>query len=415
MQDLAGLIPEASAARIALPAASTLRAWLEALQDWHWLAAPLAVVVASRAAVLMIAWVGVYVLPQDPSLNTMFRGPAYSARPFLGLWYAWDASWYAAIALNGYQASGPEAPGLAFWPLLPLLEALVSRLALLIFPPVSPGAAVMWAGLLVVFCAFLGGAALVYRLVAADHGPDVARRATTFLAFAPGAFYYTAPYPEALLLAGVAGCLLALRHQRWLLAGLAGMAAAVAHVPGCLLALPFAWEYLLRRRGRIGPSVLWLLLIPLGPGLWLLYLWTLTGDFLAPVTAARAFWTHRPAWPWETVAHAIPLAFRQPYPDVQVLLNLVATLLAAGAAVWALRAGHASWGLWTVALLALYLSLPAYEPLDGMLRYSLAALPIWLLLARMARHPALEAGILGLLTTLLGLLTAMFIRGYWIA
>jgi hypothetical protein len=186
---------------------------------------------------------------------------------------------------------------------------------------------------------------LLYRLVLADYSPDVARRTAAFITVSPAAVYFTAVYPTALLLLGVAGCFLALRQERWALAGVAGLFAAVAQVPGCLLVLPYAWEYLVRRRGRIGPSALWVLLIPLRPGLWLAYLWTLTGDLLAPVSAAYALWPHRSAWPWDTIVSQALRIFANPAHHALGLVNLAATGLAIAASLWALAVRRASWGL----------------------------------------------------------------------
>ncbi|MBI3967627.1 MAG: hypothetical protein HY329_18475 [Chloroflexi bacterium] len=274
---------------------------------------------------------------------------------------------------------------------------------------------IAWAGLLVVFVAFAVGLVLLYRMVLEDHGPDIARRAIAFLAFAPGAFFYTAAYPEALLLAGTVGCLWALRHERWLLAGLAGCVAAVAQVPGSLLVSPFAWEYLRRRRRRLGPSLLWGLLIPLGPATWLAHLSLTTGELLAPVSRANKFWAHYYAWPWDTVSLGVARVLGGSAIELLDLLNLTITLAALGASFWALRAGHTGWGIWSLAVLALYLSVPSVRPFDGMLRYCLPIVPLWLLAARVVRSPALEGGVIGGLAAVLGLLTALYVNGYWIA
>jgi hypothetical protein len=397
------------------PLARNARRVVVALAPWRWLLVPLTLVLASRATVFAIGYVGLHLVPASPRLNTMFHSLAYTARPDLGPWFAWDASWYAEIALHGYQAHGPGAATVAFWPLLPLLEAALSRLLQLAVPRISPGGAVLWAGLIVVFAAFSLAMVLFYRLVDAQEGPDVARRAVAFLAFAPGALYFTAPYPEALLIGAVAGCLWALRCERWALAGLAGGLGAVAHVPGCLLAIPFAWEYVTRRRGRLDWSALWVFLIPLGPAIWLAYLWTLTGHPLAPVRAAQTLWPHRWHWPWETLATGAHAALSNHRWEMLEVLNLWAVMLALVSLLWTLRVGPVSWGLWGLAVLILHLSLPAYKPFDGMLRYTLAILPTWLLLARLARHPAAEGAIIGALAALLGLLTALYIRGHWVA
>src|SRR5205807_5946923 len=154
-------------------------------------------------------------------------------------WYAWDAGWYLSISQHGYSTSGADAPSVAFWPLLPMLEWLVQR-PLLLLGGAEPSVWMRVVGLLVTLSTFLVGLALVYRLLLAVSGSlDQARRGATFLAFAPGALFFTTPYPEGLLLGGVSGCLLALHHRKWMLAGIAGAAAALAQRPGWLLVWRF--------------------------------------------------------------------------------------------------------------------------------------------------------------------------------
>jgi hypothetical protein len=243
---------------------------------------------------------------------------------------------------------------------------------------------------------------------------DDARRGATFLAFAPGALFFSPPYPEGLLLGGVSACLLALHQRRWALAGLAGAVAALAQKPGWLLALPFAWAYLSSER-RVGWSLGWLLLIPLAPLAWLAYLARVVGDPLAPFEAAGRFWEHALAWPWQTLAAAVGLALEAPAENALVWLNLAATVAALVASVWAVARGPRAWGIWGLALLTLYLCLPGEEPLKSILRYGLAVVPVWLLAARWFRHPVLEGVLLGLFAALQALLTALFVHGYWVA
>lgn len=384
---------------------------LGALAAYRWLALPLGIALGSRVAVLSVGFVGVHLVPDNsaPWIQVVTSGKA-----FLDRWYQWDGAWYATIALGGYQPVGHNARTLAFWPLLPSLEWLFSRPLMVLFPLMRMTEAVFWAGVVVTTVSFLVGAVMFFRLIEKEHGPDVARRAVALLAFAPGALFYSAGYPEGLLLVGVVGCLWALRRERWALAGFAGGLAAVSHVPGSLLVLPFAWDYL-RRRGRPGRAGLWVLLIPLGPVLWLAYLWTLTGHYLAPVSAAYAYWPHRSAWPWETFVGGIDTLFRDTETYALSLVDLGATLAALGASVWALRAGYASWGIWGFAVLALYLAVPAAKPFEGMLRYVLPVLPIWLLVARLTRHPLLESAAVAILAVFLGLLTALYVNTFWVA
>jgi hypothetical protein len=386
--------------------------------SWRWLAVPLGIGLGSRVMVLLVGFVSLCPIPSNPV--TAVSGADYcyifpaTRRALVEPWYAWDAGWYLNIALNGYSTTGQQAPSVAFWPLMPVLEWLVQR-PLLLVPGVDLA---LWArvlGLLVALGTFVLGLALLYRLLANQtHSADQARRGTTLLAFAPGALFFSTPYPEGLLLAGVSGCLLALHERRWALAGLAGALAALAQKPGWLLVLPFIWAYLQTER-RPGWSMAWLLLIPLAPLIWLVYLARTVGDPLAPFEAAGRFWEHSLAWPWQTLAAGVGLALEAPAENALVWLNLAAALTALAASIWALARGPRAWGVWGLALLVLYLSLPGEEPLKSILRYGLSVVPVWLLAARWFSHPALEPVALGLFAALQAVLTAMFVHGYWVA
>jgi Mannosyltransferase (PIG-V) len=391
---------------------------IDSLTPWRWLLVPLGIGLGSRAMVMIVGFVSLCPIPSNPV--TAVSGADYcyifpaTRRALVEPWYAWDAGWYLDIALHGYSTSGSEAPSVAFWPLLPMLQWLVQRPLLLV-----PSADVLvWArvlGLLVALATFLLALALLYRLlISVTRSTDEARRGTTLLAFAPGALFFSTPYPEGLLLAGVSGCLLALHQRRWALAGLAGAVAALAQKPGWLLVLPFAWAYFERER-RLGWSIGWVLLIPLAPLAWLMYLANTVGDPLAPFEAAGKFWEHALAWPWQTLAAGIGLALEAPAENALVWLNLAAALTALVASGWALVRGPRAWGVWGLALIVLYLCLPGEEPLKSILRYGLAVVPVWLLLARWLRHPVLEPVALGLFAALQAVLTAMFVHGYWVA
>jgi hypothetical protein len=385
---------------------------------WAWLGVPLAVGIASRVAVLLVGFVSLCPIPSNPV--TAVSGADYcyifpgSRRALVEPWYAWDAGWYLSISQQGYTTSGPQAPSVAFWPLLPMLEWLVQR-PLLLLPQTEFDVWARTLGLLVALLTFLGGLALLYRLLLAVSGSvDQARRGTTFLAFAPGALFFTAPYPEGLLLGGVSACLLALHERRWMLAAIAGAVGALAQKPGWLLVLPFVWAYLASER-RVSWSFGWVLLIPLAPLGWLAYLARAVGDPLAPFEAAGRFWEHSLTWPWQTVAAGLGLALEAPAENALVWLNLAAALTALTASVWTLWRGPRAWGVWGLALLTLYLCLPGEEPLKSILRYGLPVVPVWLVAARLIQRPALEGALIGLLAALQALLTALFVHGYWVA
>lgn len=153
-------------------------------------------------------------------------GARAGERPLVDL-LGWDASFYRAIAADGYDAVAPE--GLRFFPLLPLLARVVALalggnhgVAVL----VVSNAAALVAGILVEHLA---------RREAKDAG--VAARAPWFLALAPPAFVLVMGYAEPLMIAAVAGGLLALRTRRWGMAAVAGFAAGLSRPLGALFAI----------------------------------------------------------------------------------------------------------------------------------------------------------------------------------
>jgi hypothetical protein len=113
--------------------------------------------------------------------------------------------------------------------------------------------------------------------------------------------------------------------------------------------------------------------------------------------------------------NAVVLVLSDRRDHIILLVNLICAVLVLAASAWALVRGPRAWGAWGVAVLTLYLTIPASEPLDGVLRYMLPILPVWLLPARLLRRPSLEAAALGLESAFLALLTALFVNSYWVA
>lgn len=166
----------------------------------------------------------------------------------------WDATYFARIALDGYERSLSFRT--AFFP----LQALATS----IFMPLTGGDAYI-AGMVVAnvscFVALLGLASLTAR----EFDACTARRAMCYLALFPSALFLFAGYSESLFLALAIWCFVALRARVWWLAGVLGLLAALTRQIGVLLILPFAAEYVvaagwrlrgLRKRalGRVDPG-----------------------------------------------------------------------------------------------------------------------------------------------------------------
>jgi hypothetical protein len=208
--------------------------------------------------------------------------------PVGGLLRQWDGRWFLLAARSGYPSAVPPGFGdsaqstLGFFPGFPLvIRATVA----------VTGLGYEAAALLAVWVLGLVASVLIWRLLYDHHGARAADLGTAFVVFSPAAFVLGMVYSEALLLAAAAGCLVALRRERWVVAGLCAAVAtatdplgAAAVVP-CLVAAVAAVRATRRLRPLIAP-----MLAPTGIVAFFSYLWVHTGSPLSYYTAQRRGW-----------------------------------------------------------------------------------------------------------------------------
>jgi hypothetical protein len=180
----------------------------------------------------------------------------------LGVWNVYDTQHYISIANNGYE----KIPYFytAFFPGFPLLIKLVSLLI---------GGQSLLAALLVTNISALIFFWYLYRLVEADYGQEVAKRAVIISAVFPTSFFLFMGYTESPLLAFTVAAFYYGRQQKWWLAGILAGCAALIKQPGIFLLLPLGYmywrQYIAYRDKRRGALFLkklewaWLLLIPI--------------------------------------------------------------------------------------------------------------------------------------------------------
>ncbi|MEV4279834.1 mannosyltransferase family protein [Actinoplanes xinjiangensis] len=170
-------------------------------------------------------------------------------------WNGWDAGHYVRIAEEGYHI-GPGFP--AFFPLYPLLIRA--------FDVITPGGPLI-AALLVANLAAWGALVMLHRLADHEFGPRVAQRATWYLAAFPMGFFLFIGYNESLFLLLALAALYAGRRGHWWLAGSLGALSSATRLFGVLLMVPLAVEYLRQigwRPRALRPDVLGIALVPLG-------------------------------------------------------------------------------------------------------------------------------------------------------
>jgi hypothetical protein len=273
-----------------------------------------AAAVGSRLLLTALAWLALAGARAWGGEDTRMLLERYGAGSFFvpldALFNRWDAPHYLDIAKYGYTSDltvngGEQHWFIVFYPLYPALIALLRPLAGNEF---NAGTAISWAAL-------AGACYFIYKLSLLDNEKPEARRAVKFLLVFPAAVFLGAPYTESLFLLLTALCLYALRKGQFWAAGVAGFFAALTRNLGLLLVVPFVLE-LADRLGafrdlkRLGTGRFWLeflrrgawvLLIPLGAGVYLLVNQVAYGDPFAFLAIQSDHWGQRLQPFWKTV------------------------------------------------------------------------------------------------------------------
>jgi hypothetical protein len=351
-----------------------------------------------------------------------------------------DGLWFLRIADGGYRADDGSA---AFFPLYPLAIRGVSWLA---------GGHPLFAAFLVSNLAFLGALIVLYRLVEREHSTRVARTSVLLVALFPTAFFFIAPLSESLFLLLAVSSFAAARSRRWVLAGLLGALAAGTRIVGIVMVAALAAEavhqFMEGRRGdvpnrsrtgdatdgpptadgygvRPGDGTPRRLAVALACSLMPIlafvsygaYWAAKNGDWLAPLHAEER-WMRVRVLPWEAVGRATQQAFDSPgnYPTGYQFVDwlvVVPCLIAAVYVVWRFRPGYAvyTWG----GLLAplSFIFLPRAFMSDP--RFVLPLFPIFVAGAVLIERGKIpRMAVLGACAVGLGLLTSLFVSGYYI-
>jgi hypothetical protein len=348
-------------------------------------------------------------------------------------WANWDGQWFIRIAANGYHHVHSEA----FFPLYPLIIRYVDYVT---GNYVLAGTIVSWVALALALW-------LLYRMVAARFDPTVAAWTVAFLSFFPTSFYLTSVYSESLFLLFSVAAFYVAERRRWALAGLAGMLSVLTRNTGLFLVIPFALlmveqEHAKSWRGWaravLRPRSLWLLLLPLGMGIYMAYLQWKFGQPLLFADAQR-HWGRKLSSPLNAVAYATFIAGRavgrvvdmthdwwtSPLSPGSVTNRITQrtivpwlTLVAwAAIAIAAIRKLPLSYTAWSLVLLIYPLFFPAGKtPLLSYQRFVLVAFPLFIAVAVLTkRHTITRVVLLAASAALMVWLAATFALWWWVA
>lgn len=353
--------------------------WMKRVRQWRY-AYPLGVFIALRLWLSLGAGMSAVAIPVQVDASSLYHGmvPLESGldRILWSPWQRWDTLWYTKIAAQGYPSGDSSV---AFFPLFPMLIHFLAPFV---------GNNLVAAGMIIANIATLASFILLYSLTADLFDLTVARNAVLFLAVFPTAFFLFAAYPESLFLVLALSSFLAMRSNRWQIAGLAGGLAALTRPQGMLLVLPlligFIQQYRQKRVTLVqGAS---LLLVVAGGLAFLAYL---AMRFQNPLVwfQAQSFW-HQSAMPWESLGRAIGvvLGAKDWFQIAYASPDLLVAFLFTGLTIWsAYRMGVTMTVYMAIVILPPLFSITTYEqllPLASLSRYALAAFPGFILLAQ---------------------------------
>ncbi len=374
--------------------------------------------VATRLLLVAATFLGVILFPVPPHV--------YPVKPveianLLGAWDHWDSMRYTQIAQLGYQ----NIYNTAFFPLFPLL---IKGGALLLG---NHGYVTL--GIILSNLALLGALFVLYQIATDMLGEQVGRRTLLYLCIFPTAFFFFAPYNESLFLLLTASAFLALRRQKWWLAGVLGFFAALTRSAGLLLIFPYLYELWIARKDLPGeerntlrriwqmlPRLLPAVLIPLGIVIYALYCGIV---FHAPLafSTVQSHWDRQLTPPGTGIVFALgQLFFVQPFGsffELHILIDLAATIGFIVLMILGWRKLRSSYTLWIGLLLLYTLISPAIHQADALVstqRFVLEMFPGFITLAVLGiKHPRLHSALMIAFPFFQAILAVLFVLNRW--
>jgi hypothetical protein len=345
------------------------------------------------------------------------NGPVPGIGRMLGYLAQWDGIAYVWVAEHGGYppvtdptfTHDPLSVYTTWPPLYPMVVWLFAHLL--------PGVSVASTAVIVSNLAGLGMLIVLSRLMDREADPAVADRTMLFLVAWPAAFFLSVAYSEALFLLLAFGALYLARQQRWWWAGLLAAGAGATRLFGVLIGVALAYEYLRQRDfklRRIGWDVLALGLVPSGLAGYMIYLWQRYDDPLL-FAHVRVFWGPQGRL-WDAIADVFRYASGEE-ASIKLLdlgsVVMVTVLLVLGVVgPWRLRRDQIALWLFGTVLFAIPL-MTSVGVLAGMNRYALAALPAFMVLAKMCKDRFAERLYLFAAIPMQAALIIQFIRFAW--
>lgn len=333
-----------------------------------------------------------------------------------------DGVHYLRIAQNGYDAEFTQA----FFPLYPLLIRILNLLPKnpLLDTRIYVDPSFFWVGFILANIFFLLSLYLFYKLIRIDFNQKVAFRSLILLAFFPTSFYFGAIYTESLFLFLVLGALYFTRKGNFLAAGIFSALASATRVFGLLLIPVILIEFFLRFRGRLfqrsgdlAQMIIGVLIAPFGLLFYMLYLrfnfdqplYFLTSQplFGAERTSSSVVFLPQVIYRYLKIFLTVPITSQL---FLNAFLEFTVTVVLLTSLILFIKKIRFSYLIFTLGCLAL----PTLTgTLSSMPRYALMGFLLLPFLSQFRNRYFRILVFTSILTEII--LTAIYIRGYWVA
>lgn len=226
-----------------------------------------------RFGLFLILLFAINTIPLGSSDRFLGGGPKnYQIAPEIFAWANFDGEHYLSIAIFGYKEFEQ-----AFFPVYPVLISFFAKpFSADLFTLLLNSTLV---GLLISNISFIFAIIMLFKLITVDFSKKIAFITIVIYLLFPTSFYFGAVYNESLFLLLLVTSFYLARKKRWLLASVFGFVASATRVFGFLL-LPALIIEAFQQKQKLS-KVIWIILIPLGLILYILYQYLTTGDALA--------------------------------------------------------------------------------------------------------------------------------------
>lgn len=250
--------------------------------------APILAFASSRLLLIVTAY---FVLTQFP-VHTIepWMTQIFPQNNWIDGWVRWDAFWYESI-VDGTARALPQGHSNAnFFP----MYAWASWVVGLVFQPfLEYSKAFFIGGMVLSHAAFLLGLIGVFRVTETLAGRDVAERTVWLMAFFPFSFFFAAVYADGLYFCVSVWAFRYAQTQRWRLASVLAVLAALTRLTGFVLIAALVVELLRHSRGdarSIRKEAVSAAILAMAPVVLFTYFFVRYDDALAFLHARQTGW-----------------------------------------------------------------------------------------------------------------------------